>query len=117
MLTGNFARGAEIKLGHFDFGIFMGVMAIGTKVQKEGEVIHVVVRRCYDLTGMLGNLRQPEARASEDQSTDYAGKGERSAKTKKKPEVAESQPAGEHTTAKNKTAFQYDMFYGGRNFR
>ena len=24
-------------LGHFDFGIFLGVMAIGTKVQKEGD--------------------------------------------------------------------------------
>jgi error-prone DNA polymerase len=41
------------------------------KLQKEGEVIHVLVSRCYDLTGLLMPINNIEAPASEDQSQDY----------------------------------------------
>jgi error-prone DNA polymerase len=67
------------------------------KLQKEGEVIHVIVRSCYDLTGLLMPLENPEARASEDQSQDYDM----------------SRYPGADKTVK---AEQGDVFYGGRNF-
>jgi error-prone DNA polymerase len=41
------------------------------KLQKEGEVIHIVLRRCYDLSGLLIPLNNPKAKASEDRSTDF----------------------------------------------
>jgi error-prone DNA polymerase len=66
------------------------------KVQKEGEVIHVVVKRCYDLSGLLLPLNHAEARASEDQSTDRL-----------------SSAPGVARAAKGT---QGDIFHGGRNF-
>jgi error-prone DNA polymerase len=32
------------------------LLMVEGKMQKEGEVIHVIVKRCYDLTRLLGNL-------------------------------------------------------------
>ena len=70
------------------------LLMVEGKVQKEGEVIHVVVRKCYDLSALLV-LTNIEARASEDQSIDHAG----------------TAPG----TNKNKI-LQGDIFHGGRNF-
>jgi error-prone DNA polymerase len=81
------------------------LLMVEGKVQKEGEVIHVVVRKCYDLSGLLMPFDNPEARASEDQSID----GKSSA-----PGV--SKAAKEFVKANNGPSFQYDVFHGGRNF-
>jgi len=72
------------------------LLMVEGKVQKEGEVIHVVVKRCYDLSGLLLPLGQTEARASEDQSVDHTSSSPGVAKTMK--------------------AMQTDIFHGGRNF-
>ncbi|MCE3260481.1 MAG: error-prone polymerase, partial [Bacteroidetes bacterium] len=71
------------------------LLMVEGKVQKEGEVIHVIVSKCYDLSGML-LLNNIEARASEDQSTDHT-----------------STAPGIKKPAK---AIQTDIFHGGRNF-
>jgi error-prone DNA polymerase len=71
------------------------LLMVEGKVQKEGEVIHVVVRKCYDLSALLLPVGNTEARASEDQSTDRA-----------------SSAPGVSKVAKAQT----DIFHGGRNF-
>jgi error-prone DNA polymerase len=81
------------------------LLMVEGKVQKEGEVIHVVVRRCYDLSGLLLPLANTEARASEDQSTDSISTA---------PGVRKA--AKEMVKANNGPSFQYDVFHGGRNF-
>jgi error-prone DNA polymerase len=73
------------------------LLMVEGKVQKEGEVIHVVVKRCYDLSGMLLPLGNTEARASEDQSTDH---------------MISTAPG----VAKAAKSIQTDIFHGGRNF-
>jgi len=73
------------------------MLMVEGKVQKEGEVIHIVVKKCYDLSGLLLPIGNSEARASEDQSINYMS----SAPSVKK--VAQT--------------VQQDIFYGGRNFR
>lgn len=70
------------------------LLMVDGKVQKEGEVIHVVVRKCYDLSGLLLPIANSQARASEDQSVDHMSSA---------PGV-------------KKTAIQGDIFHGGRNF-
>jgi error-prone DNA polymerase len=72
------------------------LLMVDGKIQKEGEVIHVVVKRCYDLSGLLLPLRDIEARASEDQSIDHLSNAPGMAKTAK--------------------ATQTNIFHGGRNF-
>lgn len=80
------------------------MLMVEGKVQIEGEVIHVIVKRCYDLTGLLlPTIANPEARASEDQSTDrdmsgYPGTNK---------EIVKS---------KNGASFNHEVFHGGRNF-
>jgi error-prone DNA polymerase len=74
------------------------LLMIEGKLQKEGEVIHVVVKRCYNLSGLLGPLGDTEARASEDQSIDYS---------------VSSAPG---MSKINKSSSE-EVFYGGRNFR
>jgi hypothetical protein len=71
-------------------------------VQKEGEVIHVVVRKCYDLSILLTPFDNPEARASEDQSIDSKSTAPGTSKALVK--------------SNNGPSFQYDVFHGGRNF-
>jgi error-prone DNA polymerase len=94
------------------------LLMIEGKVQKEGEVIHVVAQRCYDLTGLLGPLTQPEARASEDQSIDYMpSTSTGTEKTKKKTAASEAADAKALATSKDGPAFNSGAFYGGRNFR
>jgi error-prone DNA polymerase len=70
------------------------LLMVEGKVQKAGEVIHVVARKCYDLSGLLV-LNNSEARASEDQSTDRQG----------------TAPG-----TKKSNVVQGDIFHGGRNF-
>lgn len=72
------------------------LLMVEGKVQKEGEVIHVVVKRCYDLSGLLMPFNNREARASENQDTDYL-----------------STAPGVNKVQK---AVQADIFHGGRNF-
>ncbi len=86
------------------------LLMVEGKVQKEAGVIHVIVSKCYDLTGLLVPLKQPEARGSEDQSIDVESNA---------PGVAKSKKAGQEALVKanNGASFQYDVFYGGRNFR
>jgi error-prone DNA polymerase len=70
------------------------LLMVEGKVQKEGEVIHVVVKRCYDLTGLLSPVNQSE----------------REIKNEQKPE----KPL---VKSNDGPSFQYDVFHGGRNFR
>jgi error-prone DNA polymerase len=76
--------------------VHCNLLMVEGKVQKEGEVIHVVVRKCYDLSALLLPIPNPEARASEDQSTDRESSSPGMAKTRK--------------------AAQEEIFHGGRNF-
>jgi error-prone DNA polymerase len=81
------------------------LLMVEGKVQKEGEVIHVVVKKCYDLSGLLAPVEVPEARASEDQSIESQSTA---------PGVKKN--AKELIKPNNGPSFQYDVFYGGRNF-
>ncbi len=83
------------------------LLMVEGKVQKEGEVIHVVVKHCYDLSGLLAPLNHPEANGSEDQSVDYRPSTYPGSYRAKKEELVKSN---------NGASFQYDVFYGGRNF-
>lgn len=74
------------------------LLMVEGKVQKEGEVIHVVASKCYDLTGILGSLSSAEARASENLTDDWEKSG----------------PAGAEEL---ETEEPKSIFYGGRNFR
>ena len=72
------------------------LLMVEGKMQKEGEVIHVVVQRCYNLSGLLAPLSQPK-------DTDYYDK--------EKPE--------DNSPVKKKKAvkpLQTNIFHGGRNF-
>ncbi len=82
------------------------LLMVEGKVQKEGEVIHVIVSRCYDLSGLLGPLSNPEARASEDQSEDRDMSGYPGARKAKKALVKSN----------NGPSIKSGVFYGGRNF-
>jgi error-prone DNA polymerase len=81
------------------------LMVEGT-VQKEGEVIHIIVKRCYNLTGLLMPLGNIEANGSEDQSEDYQVSRYMGAENEEK----------ELVKSNNGASFQYDVFHGGRNF-
>ncbi len=81
------------------------MMVEGT-VQKEGEVIHIIVKRCYNLTGLLMPLDNTEANGDEDQSEDYHISRYMGAENDRK----------ELVKANNGASFQYDVFHGGRNF-
>lgn len=92
------------------------LLMVEGKVQKEGDVIHVVVKRCYDLSGLLAPLNNPEANGSEDQSIDYESSAPGMAK-KKKEETAEFNKTNKGFVKSNDgPSFQYDVFHGGRNF-
>ncbi|MFY9309163.1 MAG: error-prone DNA polymerase [Bacteroidia bacterium] len=70
------------------------LLMVEGKVQKEGEVIHIVVKRCFDLSGLLAPIGNTEARASEDQSINQQSTAPGMAKMVKS-----------------------EIFHGGRNFR
>ncbi len=81
------------------------MLMVEGKVQKEGEVIHIVVKKCFDLSGLLLPIENPEASGSEDQSIEY---------TSSAPGVAKANK--EMIKSNNGPSFQYDVFHGGRNF-
>ena len=64
---------------------------------KEGEVIHVIVKRCYDLSGLLSSLNYTEANGSEDQSSN---------------DTISTAPG----VSKTMQSSQGTIFHGGRNF-
>ena len=81
------------------------LLMVEGKVQKEGEVIHVVVKKCYNLSGLLQQLTQTEdtapavltlSRADEKDDENYATKDSR---------------------VQRSNALQGEIFHGGRNFR
>ncbi len=80
------------------------LLMVEGKVQKEGKVIHIVVRKCSNVSGLLsklGNASQVAAvqtlsRADEKEDEDY--------KTR-------------DTRVQRAMAVQGDIFHGGRNFR
>jgi error-prone DNA polymerase len=72
------------------------LLMVEGKMQKEGEVIHVVVQRCYDLSALLIPLSLPKETKEMDKETP-----EDNAPTKKK---------------KVGKGIQTDIFHGGRNF-
>lgn len=93
------------------------LLMVDGKLQKEGDVIHVVVQRCYDLTGLLGPLSHPEANGSEDQSIDdMQSSAPGMAQARKTKKAGGKNGAEELVKANNGPSFQYGMFYGGRNF-
>lgn len=70
------------------------LLMVEGKVQKEGEVIHVVVQRCYDLSALLFPLTLPK-------------------------ETKEMNKEASEDNAPNKKkniGIQTDIFHGGRNF-
>lgn len=78
------------------------LLMVEGKVQKEGEVIHVVARRCYNLSGLLSDLTENEnppiqtlSRADED-GEGYLSKDKRTQTQK---------------------VVQGDIFHAGRNFK
>ncbi|MDF2450683.1 MAG: error-prone polymerase [Bacteroidota bacterium] len=91
----SFAR-PKLSLLHVKEIVHSRLLMVEGKVQKEGEVIHVVVKRCYDLSGLLLPLNRTEARASEDQTIDHTSSSPGVAKTTK--------------------SIQTDIFHRGRNF-
>jgi len=70
------------------------LLMVEGKVQKEGEVIHVVVQRCYDLSALLFPLTLP----------------------KETKEMNKEAPEDNAPTKKKNVGIQTDIFHGGRNF-
>jgi error-prone DNA polymerase len=82
------------------------MLMVEGKVQKEGEVIHVVTQRCYDLSGLLWNMDDQNENGNEnDEQSEH---GNESAKIA----TAETKNKKSPTTK----VVQWDIFHGGRNF-
>lgn len=71
------------------------LLMVEGKLQKEGQVIHVIVKHCYDLSALLMPLALPK-------QTDYLAK----------PFFDENAP----TKHERERALREDVFYKGRNF-
>ncbi|PBQ34492.1 error-prone DNA polymerase [Sphingobacteriaceae bacterium] len=82
------------------------LLMVEGKVQKEGDVIHVIASKCYDITGLLGSLNNPEARASEDLTDEWSVSRHPGAEKADKALVKPNDGA----------SFKYTVFHGGRNF-
>lgn len=74
------------------------LLMVEGKVQKEGEVIHVIAKKCFDLTGLLGSLGDPETKASENLTDTWELSGH-----SEEQELELMDPKS--------------VFFGGRNFR
>ena len=72
------------------------------KLQREGEVIHVIARSCYDLTKLLRNL-------TEDKTGDLP--------LLTLSRADEKGPAQEDTRTRSRQAIDAKVFPGGRNFK
>jgi error-prone DNA polymerase len=70
------------------------LLMVEGKVQKEGEVIHIVVQRCYDLSALLFPLTLP----------------------KETKEMNKEAPEDNAPNKKKNVGIQTDIFHGGRNF-
>ena len=77
------------------------LLMVEGKLQVEGEVIHVVAKRCYDLSALLIHLEQAPEKSSSDLTGDI--KEDERDHAAPKPNLAKS--------------FQEEIFHGGRNFR
>ncbi|MEP6713891.1 MAG: OB-fold nucleic acid binding domain-containing protein, partial [Ferruginibacter sp.] len=74
------------------------------KVQIEGEVIHVIVKRCYDFSKLLRQLTPAQNENPQILTLAYADE--------------KSIPAhAQNNKPQLKDAVQENIFYGGRNFR
>lgn len=78
------------------------LLMVSGKLQREGEVIHVVVNHCYNMSAMLGQLIKPE-NASGEQNIAL-----RTDKARRQPETKD---------AKTAKVVQGEIFPAGRNFR
>jgi error-prone DNA polymerase len=77
------------------------LLMVEGRLQREGNVIHVVAKRCFNMSGLLHKLAQPA-------DADTAEK------------AARSSDAGRDVGGKKATSpqtIQADIFHGGRNFR
>ncbi|MFL5765666.1 MAG: error-prone DNA polymerase [Bacteroidia bacterium] len=79
------------------------LLMVEGKLQIEGEVIHIVVKKCYNLTGLLAPLSQAPEKVSADMTTN-----------EDKPDSRAPKKSGRKNTAAQ--VLQTDIFHGGRNF-
>jgi len=80
------------------------LLMVEGKLQREGEVVHVIVRKCYDLTKLLGKLVQRETDDLPVLTTSRADEKSAPYPThNKRTQIREQVPK--------------DAFHGGRNFR
>lgn len=79
------------------------LLMVEGKLQKEGDVIHVVVKRCSDISGLLKQLTHTQQDNNEVQTLLKSDEGDMADYKSKDTRVQK--------------AIQGDMFHGGRNFR
>jgi error-prone DNA polymerase len=81
------------------------LLMIEGKLQREGEVVHVVAKHCHDLSGMLGYLTANK-------------KEQPPVQTLSRADEKDGDPISPQEKQKQlKQMVQGDMFHGGRNFR
>lgn len=80
------------------------LLMVEGKLQREGEVVHVIVQRCHNLSSMLRNLNQAEDKEPGVLTLSRADEKTPPYKTANKRTQIREQPTE-------------DVFYGGRNFR
>jgi error-prone DNA polymerase len=83
------------------------LLMVEGKLQIEGEVIHIVVKKCYNLTGLLAPLSQAPEKVSADMTTNLDKPDSRDPKKNVRPASGKSSAA---------QVLQTDIFHGGRNF-
>ena len=79
------------------------LLMVEGKLQREGEVTHVVVKRCHDFSGLLHTL---SASANDNNTLLTLSRAD---------EKDEDRPSSQNN--KGPKVQQIDMFHGGRNFR
>jgi error-prone DNA polymerase len=80
------------------------LLMVEGKVQKEGEVIHVVVHQCYNLSGFMGELSKSTAK-------------EPALLTLSRADEKDNDNHGYQTKDRRVQAAQGDIFHAGRNFK
>jgi error-prone DNA polymerase len=81
------------------------LLMIEGKLQKEGEVIHVIAKRCYDISKLLADLTEPYNNLITIQTTKADEKD------------GDLQSPQQKQDALKKKVIQADIFHGGRNFK
>ncbi len=79
------------------------LLMVEGKVQKEGEVIHVIAWQCYNLTSLLSQLTEP-------------GNEKPLAQTLSRADEKDDKPVSSQNS-KTRKPVQMDIFHEGRNFR